>query len=232
MAIMKLDHWVSLTEEQRNKLRRKTMDCSKGLDEVAEALREAADRFREEFGDEPRVTHVGYGRFCIVVKTHLYADQLIESLPAKYCELPVQQFPFLDLRDYCLRTFEEFTGRLLGWTKEQAHEWAYSKFRDDLELGIGLLYHDKPYRALSLLLTPVELRNVKDWYETWPPPLSPTQNLPLWSRVARILHQSGSDPFWLSPYDWDGAKAKIDAAIERCRKKVSKEEQESKLEDD
>ncbi len=211
---MTLKEWIELTPEERNRERRTwPRDADGGY--WSDLLSEARDRFEEQFGDHPLINYIGTSAWhasgyepSIIVTTALWTPQRIEELPDRYLTLAVTQKPIEDNKDYYLRTWKLVLGELLGWSPEQVREWARAHHEDDLNGNGSFFYHEDAVDHIVWLLVPDQLRERLVGL----PRVELKQKL-----IAAIAHY-GSQPLWDAPYDWQAAKARIEATISEYEK--------------
>jgi hypothetical protein len=205
---MTLDEWIELSPEDRNAHRRRwERDGGDWMD----LLSEARARFEAEFGSHPLINHISQSAWhaasyepSIVVTTALYSPQLIEELPDRFCTFHVVQDQVLDNRDHYLRYWTLLFSELLGWPEARTREWA-RKWDDDLNGRNGsMFYHDDAYHYAL----PVVIR------ESLPETQSEARrSTALYLDVLGAIRSHGSEPIWLSTYDWDAARERINVVL-------------------
>src|SRR5262245_31335325 len=102
-----LNQWINLPPDDRNSHRRRwERDGGDWMD----LLSEARARFEAEFGSHPLINCISQSAWhsasyepSIIVTTALYAAQLIEELPDRFCTFRVVQDQILDNREFYLR---------------------------------------------------------------------------------------------------------------------------------
>lgn len=205
---MTLDDWLGLTPAARNTERRSWSE-TEGV--WVELLDEALARFNDEHLPHPLINRVsgsatsrGWDMPGILVTTALWQPQLIEELPARYCHFPVVQHPIEDLKDTYLKTWKLVLGQLLHWSEPQVREWARVRYEDDLDGKTDWFYHEDALEYALNELVPTELsrrlRGQQSWFD-------------LRDRVRKAIERHGSRPLWLSPYDWNGARDRINCIL-------------------
>jgi hypothetical protein len=199
---MTLEEWIALTPEERNRERRQWTCEGEGYWYFL--LEEACERFKREFGEHSLINHISAWRLplfdpSIVVTTALWWPQLIEELPDRYCTFGVHQKPIEDNKHSYLRTWTLVLSELLGWSTEQVRAWARAHHEDGLDGKEAFFYHDGPLDYIVWLLAPEDLRHR----------LSGPPRLELERKLIEAIERHGSDPLWLSPYDWGAAKIRI-----------------------
>lgn len=201
---MTLDEWIELSPDDRNAHRWR---WERDGGDWMELISEARARFDSLFRSHPLINRISEGGWpaagnepCILVTTALYAPQLIEDLPDRFCTFHVVQEQVLDNRDYYLRYWTLLFNELLGWSEDQTREWAL-KWDDDLNGRIdSMIYHEAPhYYALPLVIRASLPTGVT---ETYP-------EMPLYMGVLRAIHTHVSEPIWLSPHDWNSARERV-----------------------
>ncbi|HEU5400232.1 MAG TPA: hypothetical protein VFU86_02680 [Terriglobales bacterium] len=205
---MKLDEWIELSPDDRNAHRRRwERDSGDWMD----LLSEARTRFESKFRSHPLINYICQSAWhaasyepSILVTTALYSPQLIEELPDRFCTFRVVQEQVLDNRDFYLRYWTLVFDELLGWSEAQTRKWA-RKWDDDLNGRKGsMFYHEDPYYyALPVVI-----------HESLPPAQAEARrSMALFTDVLRAIQSHGSEPIWLSPYDWDAARERVNAVL-------------------
>jgi hypothetical protein len=205
---MTLDDWIELSPDDRN-VRRRRWERDRG--EWMALLSQARARFEAEFRTHPLINHIGESVWqssreepSILVATALYSPQRIEELPDRFCTFRVVQDQVLDRRDFYLRYWTLLFGELLGWPEARTHEWA-TRWDDELnERRSSLFYHEDPY----YYAIPVVIR------ESLPTAQSHAHlSMAMDADVRRAIRSHGSDPIWLSPYDWEAARERVNVVL-------------------
>jgi hypothetical protein len=207
---MTLDEWIGLSPAERNEHRRSwERDSGEWLD----LLRAAHARFEAEYKSQPLINYIGYSKWygaayepSILVTTALYPPQLIEELPDRFCTFRVAQEAILGVRDEYLRYWMLLFRELLGWTEAQTLDWARSYDSDLNGAHNQLFYHEDPY---YYALPEVVRQSV---------PPEQTQGWPLidlTGDVCKAIRSHGSEPIWLSPYDWDAARSRVNVVLDK-----------------
>jgi hypothetical protein len=208
-----LDEWVALSSEQRNEYRRRWIPTDDPMDQVNDwepLLSEAVNRFRRQYGNHPLINRVGcagswYGTLGISVITAHFPPLVIEELPDRFMTFPVDQQPIGLSKQITLRIWTLVLNQLLGWSEERVRTWARERYEDALDdKDGGFFYHEDAYYYILPLLVPSRLRqdlNARD--------LSKLQH----DKIKPAITHFGSYPLWLSPYDWDAARARINAIL-------------------
>jgi hypothetical protein len=207
---MTLDTWIELSPDERNAHRRR---WERDRGDWIQLLSEARARFETRFRSHPLINyitqsacHSASNEPSILVTVALYSPQLIEELPDRFCTFRVLQDQVLDNRDFYLRYWTLLFNELLGWTDAQTREWA-TKWDDDLNGRNGsMFYHEDPY---SYAL-PAVIR------ASLPAAQSDACRVALYSDVLRAIRSHGSEPIWLSPYDWDAARERINTVLSKA----------------
>jgi hypothetical protein len=205
---MTLDEWIELSPDDRNAHRRRwERDSGDWMD----LLSEARARFEAKFRSHPLINYISQSAWhsasyepSVLVTTALYSPQLIEELPDRFCTFRVVQEQVLDNRDFYLRYWTLVFSELLGWSEAQTREWA-RKWDDDLNGRNGsMFYHEDPY----YYALPAVIR------ESLPAAQAePRRSMALFTDVLRAIRSHGSEPIWLSPYNWDAARERINAVL-------------------
>jgi hypothetical protein len=206
---MTLDEWIMLSPAERNEHRLHwEHDCGEWQD----LLTDARGRFEARFGSHPLIRHIGQYASAeydpaISVTTALYSPQIIEELPDRFCTFRVAQTPILDSRDFYLRYWVLLFAELLGWTKEETLEWAH-QWDDDLNgrNGFSWFYHeDAYYYVLPVVVSKSISTDSRDTHH----------RITLCEEICNAIRSHASEPIWLSPYDWDAARARVNAILSK-----------------
>jgi hypothetical protein len=202
-----LDEWTALTPGERNRERR-TWPRDEGY--WLDLLHEATDRFKGEFGGHPLINHIDHSAWysaasepAILVVTALWSPQRIEELPDRYHTFGVLQEPILGNKDCYLREWNLVLGELLGWSETRVREWARQNWEDGLDGKDSVFYHEDPIAYVVDLLIPQPIRER----------VCGLPYVQLRSHLHQAIQRYGSSPLWLSPYDWKGARERIDAIL-------------------
>lgn len=206
---MTLDQWIMLSPTERNEHR---LHWEHDRGEWQDLLTDAYKRFERQFGSHPLVRHIGKSASAeydpaIIVTTALHSSQIIEELPDRFCTFRVQQTPILDTRDHYLRHWVLLFEELLGWPKERTLKWAQC-FDDDLNgrKGFSWFYHEDPYYyALKIVISESIPAEIPDFH----------QRSKLEEDIYNAICSHGSEPIWLSPYDWDAARVRVNAIFSK-----------------
>jgi hypothetical protein len=208
---MTLDEWIEISPGDRNSHRRLWERDRGGWIEL---LSEARARFETRFRSHPLINYISQSAWheasyepSIIVTTALYPPQVIEDLPDRFCTFRVVQDQVLGNRDFYLRYWALLFSELLGWSEPQTREWA-RKWDDDLNGRKGsMFYHEDPYSyALPTVIReslPAAQLEARRW-------------MPLVEEARRAIRSHGSEPIWLSPYDWDDARLRINTILKEA----------------
>lgn len=202
---MTLDEWIELSPVERNNHRR-GWECNRG--EWTDLLATAQARFETAYKSHLLVNLISRSGWhgtsnepSILVTTALYTPQRIEELPDRFCTFRVVQEPVLDNRDHFLKVWSIVLNEMLGWDESRTLKWA-ERWDDELNgrKAASMFYHDDPYtRILPLIVA-----------ESVPPDsLRGYQDIELQNAVCRAIRSRGSEPIWLTPYDWDAARFRV-----------------------
>jgi hypothetical protein len=218
---MTLDEWVGLSASERNALRR---DWSRDEGSWLELLHEACARFEAEYGGHRLINAIGGSAWqapiyepSIWVTTALFSPQLIEELPDRYLMFRVVQHQIDDNKQAYLRTWTLVLGQPLGWSEKRVLAWARKYHEHGLDgRDRGWFYHEDEYYCILDFLVPTSVRKKLSFKEL----------AKLEGRLKTAIAQHGSSPLWLSPYDWDAARERINtilgeygAALPRVRRR-------------
>jgi len=207
---MTLDEWIELSAPDRNALRR---GWERDSGDWMDLLSEARARFEAKFRSHPLINYIGQSAWhaasyepSILVTTALYSPQLIEELPDRFCTFRIVQEQVLDNRDHYLRYWVLVFNELLGWPEAQTRRWA-CKWDDGLNGRDGaMFYHEDPYYYALPVVILESLRASQ--------PEAPfSVRWKLFSEVLQAIRSHGSEPIWLSPYDWDAARERINVVL-------------------
>lgn len=208
---MNLAEWVGLCANERNALRKKWCQLhgegySEG-DEMFALVTEAAAQFAAKYGQHPQIYFVeGYGieEPRIGVMTSLHTGEVVEDIPSLYATFQVHQWPMETNKAYYLQVWQLVLSTLLGWSEAKVFQWA-QQYEDDLNGQHGsMFYHESPCYYVSFLLIPQDLRDAE-------------RQGHLASEIQAAIEDQGREPVRINDYNWDNARARIDAAVARFR---------------
>src|SRR5262245_218820 len=145
--MMTLKDWVSLTPEERNRLRR---EWPRSGGYWPSLLQEACRRFRKDYGSHPLINaihtsawHAASYEPSILVTTARFSPQVIEELPDRYLTFRVVQHQIEDNKQTYLKTWTLVLGQVLGWSEREVREWAKENHEDGLDgKDGGMFYHE------------------------------------------------------------------------------------------
>jgi len=197
--------WIALTAVERNQYRRK---WKRKDDSWFDLIKEACRRFRLEYGHHPQINTIhdclGFETEpSISVVTALHTPEIIEELPDRYCTFRVVQQQAKDTKDYYLACWTLTLSHLLNWTEEMVKNWALTHHSEGLN-GIDRWFtHEEPDYYITDLLIPNTMRK---------------QRWRLNNELFDALRQDGHSAHGISHYDWEAAKQRVQAVINKADK--------------
>jgi hypothetical protein len=208
---MNLDEWVELSSDERNTLRKKWCRLhDEGLSEgeaIYEIAEQAGDRFAAEYREHPQIYFVeggGYELAGIHVMTALHRGELVEVIPDRYATFPVRQTPMETSKAHYTEEWQLVLSTLLGWSESKVLQWA-KQYEDNLNGQHGLMfYHETSFYYIAPLLVPRDLQESD-------------QSRHLASEIQAAIEHHGRR-IQGNAYNWDDARVRIDAVVERFRR--------------
>jgi hypothetical protein len=177
-------------------------------DEIYDLVLQAATRFAGEYGSHPEIYFIEGGGIeepSIGVMTALHTGELIEGIPDRYATFSVRQTPMETNKTYYVQVWQVVLSTLLGWSRSEVVQWA-GQHEDGLNGQHGLMfYHEAPCHYIAPLLIPQDLQDADG-----------LDNVA--SEIQAAIEDHGREPIRVKDYNWDNARARLEAVVERFRR--------------